>query len=119
MFWLLCDKIILIFSNIFAKLFSCVFVTASCFFSLHNQLIEFLIFKCRVKKVVLPPTSASVLVGTDADEMKAFVKKSGAAVAFGTDPNALVASIADNSVLISKVKGNKGELNLSEGTRKV
>jgi hypothetical protein len=48
--------------------------------------------------------------------MKAIVKKSGAAVVFGTvDPNALVASIVVNSVKLLKVKENKGKLDLSEG----
>jgi hypothetical protein len=49
-------------------------------------------------------------VGTIADNIKVKGKKLGSVAAFGTIyPNALVASMADNSVKISMVKGKKGE----------
>jgi len=95
-------------------------------------------------KVVLPPTSNSVLLGINApasdsvlgpnapssdsvpglnapsfdsvavvsiaDNIEVKVKKSGSVAAFGTvDPTPLVASIVDNSVKMSMVKGKSGE----------
>jgi hypothetical protein len=69
------------------------------------------------EKVVLPPTSDSVEVGTNDNEMETKGKKSGATVAFGTvDTTALVTSIVENSVKNSKVKGKKVQLDVLEGT---